>query len=1060
MTEVSDDIILSISADAASLRRTQKRIETAMKAMADGVDKNMNDASKTADKHLKEIEKRAREMQSKLEVTFSKPIGSGVSKGLAAVGSVLGANELRKMTDEWTDLTSRVNLAAGSIEGGTQVMGRLGDMARRTYSDLSQTTESYLLSSTALRELGYSTNQSLDYTEALNNALVVSGAKGERAARVIDALGKSMATGKLSGDNLNTVIESGGRVAEALAAGLGTTTNGLRALGAQGKITGDAIVKALTSQMQILRKEAADMPATIGDGFTLLNNALLQYVGNADQATGISAKMAEALILIADNFDQVADAGLQVAAVFAGVLVGRSLANMTRALGTTTASVVKFTQALKAAKGAGEMVSAFGGLGVAAGPLGAIIGGALVLAVGKYAAGAIEASRNSDELRAEMEKLGLLAPKVADGLDQAAESLDKLTAADRARKLKQINDEIDRLRNGGGAFSNWVGNGDELNSIANRAMVAFASKEDGAARQQIAQMARDFGDFKITAEDVRAKLVEINGTNVSEGVVQLGKDLEETVAVIAASEAYTTQFGDTLEQNVAKTGSAIQDLKTNVENFNRAEPIGQKHIDELNKLIDEFTNTGRGAEQLKSKLQDIENAHPNFKIIKNGFFNLIDVMNVVIKTAQDAGRAMSMAYPKGQDSDKKERATADPYIVQRRAENAAAEEYERNALKRAQLSKEQFVLENKIAEVRKRSETDNQKLTDAQVKRIAEAELAGDRSRLGEGKKPAKEKTHQKTADQKLDSDVQALKDRTEALKAETAMVGLSYQEQEKRRASLDLEQAALAKLRDEAIKKGQTDLSSIKLSPEQKAAIDEVSEAYARQAEALRRVQESQERADQAAMDFYQSFKSGMIGAITGADSLSDALSGLLRKLAELALNSAFDSLFKPSSGGSSGGMLGGAFSWIGGLLGRKDGGPIQALANGGRVRGPGGPRDDKVLMWGSNGEFMMNAAATQKWLPILEAMNADRLPKRANGGPVGFSMPTMPQMNVPLPNVPSISDMGGAVACHLLRCIILMRVGLTLRRFPVWKPDLQRPIAKCVRLLLRLCVRLKVKT
>ncbi|KAA9370162.1 hypothetical protein H9643_01075 [Ochrobactrum sp. Sa2BUA5] len=89
---------------------------------------------------------------------------------------------MRKMTDTWTDMTSRVDLAAGSIDKGTEVMGRLGEMARRTYSVLSQTAESYLSNATALRELGYNTDESLNYTEALNNALVVSGAKGDRAA--------------------------------------------------------------------------------------------------------------------------------------------------------------------------------------------------------------------------------------------------------------------------------------------------------------------------------------------------------------------------------------------------------------------------------------------------------------------------------------------------------------------------------------------------------------------------------------------------------------------------------------------------------------------------------------------------------------------------------------------------------------------------------------------------------------------------------------------------------------------------------------------------------------
>jgi len=46
--------------------------------------------------------------------------------------------------------------------------------------------------------------------------------------------------------------------------------------------------------------------------------------------------------------------------------------------------------------------------------------------------------------------------------------------------------------------------------------------------------------------------------------------------------------------------------------------------------------------------------------------------------------------------------------------------------------------------------------------------------------------------------------------------------------------------------------------------------------------------------------------------------------------------------------------------------------FAEGGLVRGPGGPRDDKVRANLSAGEFVINAAATAKNLPVLEAINA----------------------------------------------------------------------------------------
>ncbi len=240
-------------------------------------------------------------------------------------GIVAGALSIRQIVayaDSWTDLRSRVDLATGSQARGAAVMERLAAMARRTYSNLGQTTESWLANATALRELGLSTAESLDFTEALNNAMVVSGAKGERAVSVQNALSKAMALGKLSGENLNTVIAQGGRVAELLAAELGTTVSGLRQAGAEGRITGAVIETALIGNLARLREEADSMPATITDAFTLIGNAALQLVGSWDQVFGASSLVATALIAVADNIERLAAIGI----AFVGFMAGRWVA--------------------------------------------------------------------------------------------------------------------------------------------------------------------------------------------------------------------------------------------------------------------------------------------------------------------------------------------------------------------------------------------------------------------------------------------------------------------------------------------------------------------------------------------------------------------------------------------------------------------------------------------------------------------------------------------------------------------------------------------------------------
>ncbi len=62
----------------------------------------------------------------------------------------------------------------------------------------------------------------------------------------------------------------------------------------------------------------------------------------------------------------------------------------------------------------------------------------------------------------------------------------------------------------------------------------------------------------------------------------------------------------------------------------------------------------------------------------------------------------------------------------------------------------------------------------------------------------------------------------------------------------------------------------------------------------------------------------------------------------------------------------------------------------SGGMVRGPGGPRSDRILARVSNGEFVVNAAATRAHLGLLQ--NINRSPRFQSGGYVGGGSPPAP--------------------------------------------------------------------
>jgi len=71
----------------------------------------------------------------------------------------------------------------------------------------------------------------------------------------------------------------------------------------------------------------------------------------------------------------------------------------------------------------------------------------------------------------------------------------------------------------------------------------------------------------------------------------------------------------------------------------------------------------------------------------------------------------------------------------------------------------------------------------------------------------------------------------------------------------------------------------------------------------------------------------------------------------------------------------------------------PIPGKAEGGYISGPGGPKEDRIPALLSNGEFVVNAKSTEKWLPFLKAINAQGF---ADGGIARFATGTATKIDV----------------------------------------------------------------
>jgi tape measure domain-containing protein len=178
------------------------------------------------------------------------------------------------------------------------------------------------------------------------------------------------------------------------------------------------------------------------------------------------------------------------------------------------------------------------------------------------------------------------------------------------------------------------------------------------------------------------------------------------------------------------------------------------------------------------------------------------------------------------------------------------------------------------------------------------------------------------------------------------------------------------------------------------RAKIDATADAYARSKSALDTARQSQEEFKSALAGFGDDLRQGLADAVLEGKRLDEVLQSLLKRLANKALGSAFDGIFAGATKGltgTGGGLLGG----IGKVLG---------FADGGYVSGPGGPTSDSIPAMLSDGEYVVNGAATAKFLPLLHALNSGKIGRFASGGIVGSA----PAISSPSFSTPG---MGGPV-------------------------------------------------
>ena len=220
---------------------------------------------------------------------------------MAAVGVGLSVQGLAQAADSYTNLSARINIATKDGGDFNQAMAGVHQVALATNSNLTTTADLFTRLNAVGKDMGMTQQQALDLTKTVTQAIQIGGGSAEAADGAVTQFIQAMQGGVLRGEEFNSIMEGGYGLAEALARGLGVTTGELRKMAEAGELSSERVAKALQSQSASVQATYDKFPLTIGNALQRISTSWEILIGQMDQASGTSSQVAQWLVMLADN---------------------------------------------------------------------------------------------------------------------------------------------------------------------------------------------------------------------------------------------------------------------------------------------------------------------------------------------------------------------------------------------------------------------------------------------------------------------------------------------------------------------------------------------------------------------------------------------------------------------------------------------------------------------------------------------------------------------------------------------------------------------------------------
>lgn len=224
---------------------------------------------------------------------------SGIAGALGPIAGAMAAafsvSAIKSAADDMMNLDGRLRTVTADEQERFDVEQQLYEMSMQNRQSLDSMGDLYYKVARAAQRFGVSQEDSMRVTDVVSKALTVGGASAQEASATILQLGQALSSGVLQGDELHSLDENASLLMQHVADNMGVTIGQLKQMGSQGQLTSEKVIQAILQSGDAIDKEFGQMPMTIGQAQTKIENDWKYFIQKVEKDTGAFSRIASSI---------------------------------------------------------------------------------------------------------------------------------------------------------------------------------------------------------------------------------------------------------------------------------------------------------------------------------------------------------------------------------------------------------------------------------------------------------------------------------------------------------------------------------------------------------------------------------------------------------------------------------------------------------------------------------------------------------------------------------------------------------------------------------------------